>query len=424
MAEDATQDPDSDPVGRPAAVPKPPLYSVVVEGDATEIGEPAPEPPPEEPLAAEAVEDQPTPEPKVFEPPPPPPPPARRSGFPFLASLLGALVGAAAALAAAWFYDPRADQLRDIAARQSALESAASEQSAATKALAAGAAKASAVQALDKRLGALETAAIKPDALLAAQADASAAREAATKALALAGQPGAPGEAPAAAPDPRIGKLENDLSALSARVADLTGLGDRVAKLDSALAAPKSETRVSAAEISQEVDPASQAIAAIALEQRLRAGEPFASEWAALTRLRADPPSLAALKPYSETGAPTAAALAASFAKVAPAMFAAVTPESTGGPMDKLIDHMRKLVRVHAVGEVPGEEPDALVSQVEAALARGQVAVAMGIYARLPEAARKASADWAKTAEARASADAAARQLRESAIAHLAAAKN
>ena len=201
------------------------------------------------------------------------------------------------------------------------------------------------------------------------------------------------------------------------------GLSDRTAKLETALAAPKSEARV-AAEISQEVDPASQAIAAIALEQRLRAGEPFAAEWAALTRLGADAPSLAALKPYAEAGAPTAAALAASFAKVAPAMLAAVTPESTGGPMDKLLDHMRKLVRVHAVGEVPGEEPDALVSQIEAALGRGQVAAAMGAYARLPEAARKASADWAKTAEGRAGADAAARLLRENAIARLAAAKN
>jgi len=52
------------------------------------------------------------------------------------------------------------------------------------------------------------------------------------------------------------------------------------------------------------------------------------------------------------------------------------------------------------------------------------VGAAMDIYARLPEAARKASADWAKTAEARTGAAAAARTLRENAIAHLAAAKN
>jgi hypothetical protein len=460
MAEDATRDPNSDPAGdpdadfgRPAAVAKPPAYSAEIEGEATEIRDPSLEPPP--------PPDR--PEPEFAEPPSPPlsPPQGRNSGSPFLSALAGALVGAAAALAAAWLYDPRSDQLRDLAARQSALETASSEQSAATKALETGLAKSAAVPGLEKRLAALESSSVNPDALLAAQSDATAAREAATKALALVGQAGPAGEGPAAAPDPRIGKLESDLSALdarigkwegdlsalsariaaapspdpridklesdlsalSARIADLTGLGDRVGKLEGALAAPKSEARV-AAEISQEVDPASQAVAADALEQRLRAGEPFAAEWTALSRLGADAPSLAALKPYAETGAPTATALAASFAKVAPAMLAAIAPQSTGGAMDKLIDHMRKLVRVHAVGEVAGEEPDALVSQIQAALVRGQVAAAMSVYAHLPETARKVSADWAKTAEARAGADAAARTLRENAIAHLAAAKN
>ncbi len=474
MAEDATRDPNSDPagdvdVGRPDTVAKPPAYSAEIEGEATEIREPSPEPAP--------LPQQ--PEPRVAEPLPPPR--GRNSGWPFLFAFVGALVGAAAALAATWLYDPRTDQLRDLEARQSVLETASSEQSAATKALETGLAKSASVQGLEKRLAALESSRVNPDALLAAQSDATAAREAATKALALAGQASAAGEAPAAAPDPRIGKLESDVGSLDARVADLTGLGDRVAKLEGALAAPKSEAPAAApdprigklesdisaldarigklegdfsarvadltglgervgklegalaapksearvaAEISQEVDPASQAVAADALEQRLRTGESFAAEWTALSRLGADAPSLAALKPYAETGAPTATALAASFAKAAPAMLAAIAPESTGGAMGKLIDHMRKLVRVHAVGEVAGEDPDALVSQIQAALARGQVAAALGAYAHLPETARKVSADWAKTAEARVQADAAARTLRENAIAHLAAAKN
>ena len=85
---------------------------------------------------------------------------------------------------------------------------------------------------------------------------------------------------------------------------------------------------------------------------------------------------------------------------------------------------MRKLVHVRAVGEVAGDDPVALVSQIEAALARGQAASALGIFARLPEAARKAGADWARTADARIAADAAAQSLRESAIERLAAARN
>jgi hypothetical protein len=92
--------------------------------------------------------------------------------------------------------------------------------------------------------------------------------------------------------------------------------------------------------------------------------------------------------------------------------------------MDRMLDHVRKLVRVKAVGEVAGDDPAALASQIQAALARGRTAQALGLYARLPEAARKAGADWARTAEARAAADGAAASLRDGAIGRLAAAKN
>ena len=125
-----------------------------------------------------------------------------------------------------------------------------------------------------------------------------------------------------------------------------------------------------------------------------------------------------------DAGAPTAAALAASFAKIAPSLVAADNPDSGGGVMDTLFDHMRKLVRVRAVGEVAGDDAAALVSQIEAAFLRGQAARRSASYARLPEPARKAAADWAKTADARLAAEAAAQSLRESAIGRLAAARN
>jgi len=81
-------------------------------------------------------------------------------------------------------------------------------------------------------------------------------------------------------------------------------------------------------------------------------------------------------------------------------------------------------VRVRTVGEATGDDPAALASQIEAALAHGRIAAALDLYARLPEPARKAAADWAKTAEASADADSAARILREGAFSRLAAAKN
>ena len=308
------------------------------------------------------------------------------------------------------------------------------------------------MDAIDQRLAKLESAQVKPEAVAAALAEARAARDEAAKALAQAnaaaqgnGKPAPP--APAAVLDPRIAEIAADEAAQGARIDKLeaalgdrigkiettlgervdkieTTLGDRVGKIEAALAAPKTESRVPPTEVAPKSDPAAQAIAALALEQRLRAGEPFAAEWAALSRLGADGAALATLKPYSDTGAPTAAALAASFAKIAPSLVAADNPDTGDGVMDRMLDHMRKLVRVRAVGEVAGDDPAALVSQIEAALARGQAASALGIYARLPEPARKAGADWAKTADDRIAADAAARSLRESAIGRLAAARN
>ena len=487
MADEATPAPESGPAGAPAG-----RTPIVIEGEATEVraaeGEPSPsETPadfastdaPQAPADMAAAEAPPAPpeprvEPAATGPSEAAPSPRERtSGGSFVWGLCGAIVGAAAAVGATWYYEPRGDSPQDLAARVRVLEGRAAAPSLEAKTLGAridavqagqaSFAKATALDAIDQRLAKLESAQVKPEAVAAALAEARAARDEAAKALAQAnaaaqgnGKPAPP--APAAVPDPRIAEIAADEAAQGARIdkleaalGDRTGkieaalgdridklettlgdrigkiettLSDRIGKIESALAAPKAESRVPPTEVAPKSDPAAQAVAALALEQRLRAGEPFAAEWAALSRLGADGAALATLKPYSDTGAPTAAALAASFAKIAPSLVAADNPDTGDGVMDRMLDHMRKLVRVRAVGEVAGDDPAALVSQIEAALARGQAASALGIYARLPELARKAGADWAKTADARIAADAAARSLRENAIGRLAAARN
>jgi hypothetical protein len=477
MADEATPAPESGPAGAP-----PGRTPIVIEGEAMEVraaeGEPSPsETPadfastdapqaPADMAAAEAPPEAP-PEPRV-EPAATgptgaaPSPRERTSGGSFVWGLCGAIVGAAAAVGATWYYEPRGDSPQDLAARVRVLEGRAAAPSLEAKTLGAridavqagqaSFAKATALDAIDQRLAKLESAQVKPEAVAAALAEARAARDDAAKALAQAnaaaqgnGKPAPP--APAAVPDPRIAEIAADEAAQGARIDKLeaalgdrmgkieaalddrigkieTTLNDRIGKIESALAVPKTESRVPPTEVAPKSDPAAQAIAALALEQHLRAGEPFAAEWAALSRLGADGAALATLKPYSDAGAPTAAALAASFAKIAPSLVAADNPDTGDGVMDRMLDHMRKLVRVRAVGEVAGDDPSALVSQIEAALGRGQAASALGIYVRLPEPARKAGADWAKTADARIAADAAARSLRENAIGRLAAARN
>ena len=414
----------------------------VIEGEATEIHDgPPPAPPIAEAAIGEPATEAPASEPPSREEPASPEPAAvppaaaqapgirprpRWASLPFVAGALGALFGAALALAAASLVEPRAGALDAAGRRLAALERGVEGQSAAAA-------------DFERRLGALETsaaglaktAADESAKAEAAAAEAGAARADAAKALAAAGLPAAgptPGGAPAAfdadALEARVGVLESELAELKAGEADLSAAKDRLAKLESALAAPKSEARVAAAEGAAKRDVAAEAILAISLNERLNAGAPFAGEWAALARLDADGGKMSALKPFADAGAPTVAALAAAFAKLAPRVVAAATPPAEGGAVDRLLDHIRKLVRVRKVGEVAGDDPQALASRVSASLARGDLAAALDAYRRLPDAARQASADWGKAAEARLAAAVAAQSLRADAVARLAAAEN
>jgi len=414
----------------------------VIEGEATEIHDGPPAPPIAEAAIGEPATEAPASEPPSREEPANPEPAAvppadaqapgirprpRWASLPFVAGALGALFGAALALAAASLVEPHAGALDAAGRRLAALERGVEGQSAAAA-------------DFERRLGALETSAAglantaagESAKAEAALAEARAARADAAKALALAaGQPATgptPGGATAAfdagVVEARVGALESELAGLKADEADLGAAKDRLVKLESALAAPKSEARVAAAEVAQDRDGAAEAILAISLNERLNAGAPFAGEWAALARLGADNEKMSALKPFADAGAPTVAALAAAFAKLAPSVVAAATPPAEGGAIDRLLDHIRKLVRVRKVGEVAGDDPQALASRVSASLARGDLAVALDAYRHLPDAARQASADWGKATEARLAAAVAAQSLRADVVARLAAAEN
>jgi hypothetical protein len=384
----------------------------VIDGEATEIHD----------ETAAAVEPPPA------EPPPPEPDRAARYAIPAVAALVGALIGAALALLAAWLINPGAGALDDARARLVAVEKSVETQSAATAALdkrlaaieEAGA-KASALDALGRRVGALEAAGgDAKTALDEARADAA-------KALAAA-QSSPPSNAAAptepSAFEPRLAKLESDLAAAGSRLDQIRGLDERLSRLEGAnAAAPKSDARVAMAKGASD-SAAAVAVLALSLEQRFGAGAPFAAELAALSQLGVGADALAPLKPFAESGAPSLAALAASWAKVEPAVAAAAPPPERSG-WDRLVDHMRALVRVRRVGETAAnDESEPPVARIGAALERGDLAAALAAYAGLPEASRAAGAAWAETAKAREAAAKAATALRADAIGRFATAKD
>jgi hypothetical protein len=217
----------------------------------------------------------------------------------------------------------------------------------------------------------------------------------------------------------RVAKLESDAPKASAAGPDLTALAARVDKVEGALAAPKSETRVAAETPAAADNATTVAIIAEAAEERLRSGAGFGPELAALQRIGVDAAALAPLQAVVN-GAPTNSALAASFSAVAVHVLAATSQPDTGSVTDRFLTHLHNLVKVRELNETAGDDPQALVSQIEAESRRGDIGAAVASFDKLPEAARKAAGDWPTLARARQAADAALQAIREAAVGQLA----
>jgi len=372
---------------------------------------------PEPALSSEADASAPT-SPPDDEPdrrPAAPPPDGPRPGS-LVPALIGAVVGAVVAIIAIFGFSL-------VNAPDAALPGRVQSQDDAIKALAS---RVDAMQltakkgpdeqsALVARVAALEAGALKIKGLdeeaKAAAETAKAARSDAAKALTLASQSRPVDVAPAApAPPPP----PFDPSPLEARIA----------ALEAALASPKSASRAPPEEGVASKDSPALAVVAEALADNLRNGRPFPLEESALERLGVPEARLAPLKPLADHGAPTPASLAADFRALAPAVLASVAAAPKEGVMNRLMANMSKVVTVTPVGETAGDDPAALVSQIEGALDHGDVARALGAWDRLPDPAKQASKDWAVAARTRQSAQGAAQNLVAEAMAALAKTKN
>ncbi len=421
MVDEETQDVSAGPAGSP------PNRDArrdpgVIEGEMAASAPDDRQPPPSAAPAPEgAAQSRPQPAAK----------PQRTGARSVLAGALAGFIVSTLALAAGYsLLAPKADvaenadRLAEVEAQtqrgNAALDAEAKRDSAALSsldkrvgALEAGAGT-SGVADLDRRIAALEAANADyaPKAAAVEQAD----QQLATQVKDLrADIDAARGEIPGLAA--RVAKLET--GAPTANGADLSALAARLDKLEAALAAPKSETRVAPEKPAAADNATAIAIIAGAIADRLAAGAPFGTEVAALQRLGVDPAGLAALQAVAE-GAPTGSALAASFDAIAPRVLAAASPEEKGGIVDRLLAHLRGLVQVRDLNDTTGDDPQATVSRIEAASRRDDISGALAAFDKLPEAARQTAGDWPVKARARQAADAALQSIREAAIGRLA----
>ena len=201
--------------------------------------------------------------------------------------------------------------------------------------------------------------------------------------------------APPAAPPPPAPQLAEDAPPSSPAIAAIPAGEDATARRIEALEADRG--RLASASAS--------ALAASALLQAAQGSRPFAPEVKALAAL-APSLELRALQADAERGAPSRAALAASFPDYAArAASAARAPGDGAGVLARVGYALSRVVALRRVGEVPGEGPDAILARAERQIDDGDIVGALATLEALPPDARDALGPWRDRAERRAKID-------------------
>jgi hypothetical protein len=162
------------------------------------------------------------------------------------------------------------------------------------------------------------------------------------------------------------------------------------------------------------------AAAAAALKGAVERGDPFPAEFAAAKALAPDASILSPLEPFAASGVPSAQALSRELSALIPALQkAAGTMPRDGGFLEKLQSNAEKLVRIRPMEEVPGNDPAAVISRIEAKAAQSDLPGALAELAKLPPAVRAPAQAWIAKAETREKALEASRRLAADALAAL-----
>ncbi len=236
---------------------------------------------------------------------------------------------------------------------------------------------------------------------------------------------------PAPAPDTklteRIASLESSLAAFNRRLettqataqqspgaqAAIDGLSKRIETLEQSVKSAQARVEDKVAQNAGSDAAARQTLAALVLRDAVSRGAPFGAELNALKNLGVDPQAVARLEPFAASGVPAPQALVQELSALLPSMKTASDTDSTrsGGFLDKLEANASKLVRIRKVGEANNSDPAAILARIEAHLARNDIAAAEKELAALPEKARSIAEPWRRKVAARQAALDASRKL-------------
>jgi hypothetical protein len=297
---------------------------------------------------------------------------------------------------------------------------------------------------------------------VAPQVNAAMVDELATRVASLeskASKPAAPASDPAATA--RIDGLEKSLAALRGELAatgaqseklaaavnevkaaagdgtapapDLSGITERIAKIESAMRAQAAELAQQgsklAATTAAETRPADDlplrlVVAASLLDGAVRHGDPFAAPLAAAKSVAEDADALKPLEPFAASGVPSAAALSRELLEIVPKLTPPAPETATTGTgiVDRLQAGAARLVRIQRT-DASGTDRGGVVARVTAAAMHNDLNGARNELKTLEPADRAAAQAWLDKVDARDAALAASRKFADSAMAALATAK-
>ncbi len=326
------------------------------------------------------------------------PEPRSGSGNAVLATLGGGVLGLAAAYGLAWAglwptqplppapEDPRLGQ---FGASLGELETVTSTTQ-------------SELAALNQRLAALETA--EPSPVAAAEPVDVAGLEA--DIAALAGRIDSLSEQPAPSADPEaLATLEEQLGTLGGRLDEMAArLGTAEAELrtlDTAMAAANQTLSAQPEDIAAVLQLP---LIVSGLETAFSMGRPYETE---LSALRAALPELTIPAPVADaaaTGLARPDAIESELRNAIPAMLASRPGDPDANWQDGALDWFSSAIALRPVGEVAGDAPEAVLSRLEAAVARRDFVAAEQLMGELPEPMRAAAGDLPRRIAAQAEA--------------------
>jgi hypothetical protein len=202
-----------------------------------------------------------------------------------------------------------------------------------------------------------------------------------------------------------IAELQGKLAALESTLAQLPA-GGAAADPAASAAFQTLAAKVAALEATPANNESAQsvatAIAASGLKAAIDRGGSFMNEletYASVVPASAD---VEALRGLAAKGVPSQQDLLAGFGDAASAMIAAATvPDPNMGILQRLTESAKGLVKARRVGDIAGDEPDAVIARMEVALQRGDLAGMLALSETLPEASKVAGKPYLDTVTAR-----------------------